>query len=108
MAPSADIGDKHGVFQPCHGTAPDIVGRGLANPTAMILSGAMMLEWLGERHNLSACSAAATELTQSVEAAFGDGDLVSPENGGTSGTEKIALRVSEHLARRPVVSELRA
>ena len=40
MAPSADIGDTHAVFQPCHGTAPDIMGKGLANPTAMILSAA--------------------------------------------------------------------
>ena len=49
FAPSADIGDEHAVFQPCHGTAPDIAGKGIANPTAMFLSGAMMLEWLGER-----------------------------------------------------------
>ena len=47
MAPSADIGDDHAVFQPCHGTAPDIAGKGMANPTAMILSAAMMLDWLG-------------------------------------------------------------
>ena len=40
MAPSADIGDKHAVFQPCHGTAPDIMGQGKANPSAMILSAA--------------------------------------------------------------------
>ena len=40
MAPSADIGDTHAVFQPCHGTAPDIMGKGIANPTAMILSAA--------------------------------------------------------------------
>ncbi len=82
MAPSADIGDKHGVFQPCHGTAPDIAGRGVANPTAMFLSAAMMLDWLGERHGRPACSSAATELSGAVEAAFGDGDLRSPENGG--------------------------
>src|SRR5690606_2421348 len=44
MAPSADIGDDHAVFQPCHGSAPDIMGTGMANPTAMILSGAMMLD----------------------------------------------------------------
>ena len=47
-APSADIGDDYAVFQPCHGSAPDIAGQGLANPTAMFLSAAMMLEWLGE------------------------------------------------------------
>src|SRR5258707_6004463 len=49
MAPSADIGDTHAVFQPCHGTAPDIMGKGLANPTAMILSAALMLDWLADR-----------------------------------------------------------
>ena len=51
MAPSADIGDQHAVFQPCHGTAPDIMGQGKANPTAMILSAAMMLDWLADKHD---------------------------------------------------------
>jgi len=46
MAPSADIGEAHAVFQPTHGTAPDLAGKGVANPVAMILSVAMMLEWL--------------------------------------------------------------
>jgi 3-isopropylmalate dehydrogenase len=46
MAPSADIGPKHAVFQPSHGTAPDIAGKGIANPLATILSAAMMLDWL--------------------------------------------------------------
>jgi 3-isopropylmalate dehydrogenase len=46
MAPSADLGDNCGVFQPSHGTAPDIAGKGIANPIATILSAAMMLEWL--------------------------------------------------------------
>ena len=50
MAPSADIGDKHAVFQPCHGTAPDIMGQGKANPTAMMLSAALMLDWLADKH----------------------------------------------------------
>ncbi len=49
IAPSADIGDTHAVFQPCHGTAPDIMGQGKANPTAMFLSAAMMLDWLADR-----------------------------------------------------------
>src|SRR5499427_3782100 len=49
MAPSADIGDKHAVFQPCHGTAPDIMGKGIANPTAMILSAGLMLDWLADK-----------------------------------------------------------
>ncbi len=49
LAPSADIGDDHAVFQPSHGTAPDIAGKGIANPIATILSAAMMLEYLKEK-----------------------------------------------------------
>src|SRR5499427_9792238 len=59
MAPSADIGDTHAVFQPCHGTAPDIMGQGVANPTAMILSAALMLDWLADRHGHPGAEAAA-------------------------------------------------
>jgi len=97
MAPSADIGDAQAVFQPCHGTAPDIAGRGLANPTAMFLSAAMMLEWLGDRHGVHACHRAAVELTRAVERAFANGDLVGAENGGNAGTQMISDRVREQL-----------
>lgn len=90
MAPSADIGDKHAVFQPCHGTAPDITGRGLANPAAMFLSAAMMLDWLGERHETSACESAAHMIYGAVDAAFADGTLVPSEMGGQAGTEEIS------------------
>jgi 3-isopropylmalate dehydrogenase len=54
FAPSGDIGDEHALFQPCHGTAPDIAGKGIANPAAMVLSAAMMLDWLGTRHDVQA------------------------------------------------------
>ena len=101
MAPSADIGDRHAIFQPCHGTAPDIAGTGLANPTAMFLSGAMMLEWLGERHGVAQCGEAARRLTAAVEAAFASGDIVSYENGGTSGMAEITERVRTALLRTP-------
>jgi 3-isopropylmalate dehydrogenase len=95
MAPSADIGDTQAVFQPCHGTAPDIAGRGLANPTAMFLSAAMMLDWLGDRHGVPDCSRAAAELTRAVEGAFSDGTLVPVECGGTAGTKAISERVRD-------------
>jgi 3-isopropylmalate dehydrogenase len=100
MAPSADVGDTHAVFQPCHGTAPDIAGRGLANPTAMFLSAAMMLDWLGDRHALPACHRAAAALTRAVEAAFAGGGLVPVEHGGSAGTAEIAERVRRELASR--------
>ncbi len=102
MAPSADIGDQHAVFQPCHGTAPDIAGKGLANPAAMFLSAAMMLEWLGERHDAPQCGRAAVELAEAVDEAFAQGDLNGVENGGAAGTEAVAAGVRKALDRRPV------
>jgi 3-isopropylmalate dehydrogenase len=99
MAPSADIGDRHAVFQPCHGTAPDIAGRGVANPTAMFLSGAMMLEWLGDKFAVDACARAASVLTRAVEQAFADGSLVPAEFGGSAGTREITERVRQELER---------
>lgn len=104
MAPSADIGAKHGLFQPCHGTAPDIIGMGKANPTAMILSGAMMLDWLGETRDVSACAAAADLLERAVDAAFADGSLKPCEFGGDAGTDEIARRVGEHIATLPLAA----
>lgn len=93
MAPSAEFGDRHGVFQVCHGTAPDIAGQGLANPLAMIMSGAMMLEWLGERHDAPACSESAALVYAAIERAMADGDLVTIENGGSATTAQMTARI---------------
>ena len=89
MAPSADIGDTHAVFQPCHGTAPDIMGKGLANPTAMILSAAMMLDWLADRHGHEGAAQAARAIEGAVDRAFAAG-LKPCEFGGRDGTAAIA------------------
>jgi 3-isopropylmalate dehydrogenase len=92
MAPSADIGDKHAVFQPCHGTAPDIMGKGLANPSAMILSAALMLDWLGERHDHPPAAEAAARIERAVDRAFATG-LQPCEFGGSGGTAAVAKAV---------------
>jgi 3-isopropylmalate dehydrogenase len=92
MAPSADIGDRHAVFQPCHGTAPDIMGQGRANPTAMILSVAMMLDWLADKHGLESATEAAERIEQAVDKAYAAG--ITPfELGGKNGTADIARAV---------------
>jgi 3-isopropylmalate dehydrogenase len=96
MAPSADIGDTHAVFQPCHGTAPDIMGKGLANPTAMILSAALMLDWLAERHGHAGAAAAARGIEDAVDRAFAAG-LKPCEFGGRDGTAAIASAVLQAL-----------
>jgi 3-isopropylmalate dehydrogenase len=97
MAPSADIGDKHALFQPAHGTAPDIAGKGIANPTAMLLSVAMMLEWLGTRENESRLLDGAQLLRDAVSSAFATGLVRPREFGGTSGTAAITSAVMDNL-----------
>lgn len=97
MAPSADIGDEHAVFQPCHGTAPDIAGQGKANPTAMFLSGAMMLEWLGNKHQSIAAIRAARLIEGAVSKAYQERNLQSFERGGTDGTRAITAAVLDAL-----------
>lgn len=99
MSPSADVGDKHALFQPSHGSAPDIAGQGKANPTAMILSAALMLEWLGETHRLPAASAEAARLSQAVDAAFASGGIHSFEAGGKDGTQAITAAIIDALAQ---------
>jgi 3-isopropylmalate dehydrogenase len=97
MAPSADVGDRHGLFQPCHGSAPDIAGQGKANPTAMILSAAMMLDWLAERHDDPRLAVAAQRLERAVDAAFASGKLLPFELGGLAGTAAIRDAVLANL-----------
>ena len=92
MAPSADVGDRHAVFQPCHGTAPDIMGQGKANPTAMILSAAMMLDWLADKHGHDGAAEAAQRIERAVDKAFAAG--IRPlDLGGRSGTADTAKAV---------------
>ncbi len=92
MAPSADIGDTHAVFQPCHGTAPDIMGQGKANPSAMILSAAMMLDWLAGKHNHPPAADAALRIERAVDKAFAGG-IKPMEFGGGDGTAAIGKAV---------------
>jgi len=93
MAPSADIGERHALFQPAHGTAPDIAGQDIANPTAMLLSVAMMLDWLGERHGDRALVDGARAIEAAVQAGFESGAVRPREFGGTSGTADITRAV---------------
>jgi 3-isopropylmalate dehydrogenase len=92
MAPSADIGDTHAVFQPCHGTAPDIMSKGLANPSAMILSAAMMLDWLADKHDHAPAADAARRIEAAVDHAFAGG-IRPPDLGGKDGTAAVAKAV---------------
>src|SRR5262245_31174270 len=85
MAPSADIGDKHAVFQPSHGTAPTIAGKGIANPIATILSVAMMLEWLGHAEAIRG----ARRIEQAVEKVLADPAHRTADLGGKVSTTQM-------------------
>ena len=97
MAPCGEIGERHALFQPAHGSAPDIAGRDQANPTAMVLSAALMLDWLGERHDLTALSAAARALETAIESGYRGGALRPIEQGGSQGTAEVARAVIDQL-----------
>jgi 3-isopropylmalate dehydrogenase len=93
LAPSADIGDRAAVFQPSHGTAPDIAGRGIANPLAMILSAAMMLQWLEEPASMEA----ARRIEAAVASVLSDRALRTPDLGGRLTTQEMGQAVVERL-----------
>jgi 3-isopropylmalate dehydrogenase len=95
FAPSADVGHEHALFQPSHGSAPDIAGQGIANPTAMILSAAMMLDWLGETRGIPAMADAAAAITAAVDTAFGERRVSSADIGGRDGTVAIGSAIAD-------------
>lgn len=86
MAPSADIGAKYAVFQPAHGSAPDIAGHGMANPLATILSAALMLDWLGRE-------AEGDAIRSAVEAALQDPTCRTADLGGRMSCNELTEKV---------------
>jgi isocitrate dehydrogenase (NAD+) len=90
LIPGANIGWEYAMFEPVHGSAPDIAGRGVANPIAMILSGAMMLRHLGERAGASAVESA-------VDAVLSRGEVRTADLGGSSATMEVAEAIADAL-----------
>jgi isocitrate dehydrogenase (NAD+) len=86
LVPGANIGEDAAIFEAVHGTAPDIAGRGLANPTAVMLAGAMMLERMGQRDR-------GQRLEKAVRAAIAAGRELTPDLGGTGTTASFTARV---------------
>jgi 3-isopropylmalate dehydrogenase len=101
MAPSGDIGDHYGLFQPSHGTAPDIAGRGIANPLATILSAALMLEWLGRRDGNADAGRAAARIEAAVDAVTRAGRALTPDVGGEAATKAVGDAVVAALDAPP-------
>ena len=95
LGPSAEIGQEHALFQPSHGTAPAIAGKNTANPLATILSAAMMLDWLGDRHQDAAGAGAASAVENAVSTVLNDGEICTPDIGGKASTNDVANAVAD-------------
>ena len=90
LAPSANIGDHAAMFEAVHGTAPDMAGKGTANPSALLLAGCMMLDHVGD-------GARAARVRRALEDTIREGKRVTRDLGGTAGTEEFADAVIERL-----------
>jgi isocitrate dehydrogenase (NAD+) len=90
LAPGANLGSDHAVFEPVHGSAPDIAGQGVANPLAMILTAAMMLRHLEEREIAGRIEDAVADLLR-------EGETVTPDMGGSASTKEVAEAVAHRV-----------
>lgn len=97
LAPSAEIGDEHAMFQPSHGTAPQLAGRNVANPIATILSAAMMLDWLADRHQDPLAGKAAERIEEAVRQLLAAGELRTADQGGSVSTSEVGRKLAERV-----------
>ena len=90
IVPGSNIGKDYAVFEAVHGSAPDIAGKGIANPTALIQSGVMMLQHLGELE-------AANKVEKALLYVFARKDVRTPDLGGTSSTDEFADAIAKAI-----------
>ena len=90
LAPSGNLGDENALFEPVHGSAPDIAGKGIANPCSMILSTAMMLDYLGEKET-------ALKINKAVENIVAKGKVLTPDLGGKAKTIEMTEAIVKEV-----------
>ncbi|HVC27519.1 MAG TPA: isocitrate/isopropylmalate dehydrogenase family protein [Nitrososphaerales archaeon] len=96
MTPSANIGADFALFEPVHGAAPDIAGKGVANPIAMILTLAMMLDWLSKTRHDEGCSAGASAVRSAVSRVL-ETSTRTHDLGGRATTMQVAAAIAKAL-----------
>jgi 3-isopropylmalate dehydrogenase len=97
FAPSANLGAHRGMFEPSHGTAPDIAGKALANPVATILTGALMLSWLAAEHGDARLAVAAERIEGATARVLTAGRMRTADIGGTATTSAMGDAIAEAL-----------
>lgn len=97
IAPAANIGEKFAIFEPVHGSAPDIAGKGIANPLSFILSARMMLDWLALKNNDKKCREASAAIEDAVTKILANG-IRTPDIGGSNKTQDVTKAVLKELS----------
>ena len=98
MAPGLSAGPRHAMAQATHGSAPDIAGRGLANPYAMIVSAKMLLEWLGHKKNDARALRAAASIDRAIDDVIATRTSLTPDLGGTATTSQMGDAIAARVA----------
>jgi isocitrate dehydrogenase (NAD+) len=96
VTPGANIGEKGAVFEAVHGSAPDIAGKGVANPLALVMSGVMMLNWLGSTRGERRFTEAASRIRSAYDRALAEG-ATTRDLGGSLGTMEFAEALVSRL-----------
>jgi 3-isopropylmalate dehydrogenase len=95
LAAGLNVGDHKAMAQATHGSAPDIAGRGIANPYAMILSAGMLLDWLHARHKDDRIGRVAQVIDTAAEQALTETKYLTPDLGGTATTSEVGEAIAE-------------
>ena len=94
LAPGLSAGPDRAMAQATHGSAPDIAGKGIANPYAMIMSGQMLMAWLGHKHNEPRAVEAAAVMERAMERVISEGRVLTPDLGGKASTSQMGDAVA--------------
>jgi len=99
LGASVNTGDDHGVAQAVHGSAPDIAGQGIGNPAALMVSAAMLLEWLGAKHGRDDLIAAADHFNGAIDRVLADAENHTPDLGGKATTAGVSDAVASEISK---------
>ena len=99
LAPGLNAGERHAMAQATHGSAPDIAGKGIANPYAMVMSGKMLLDWLALKRDEPKAAAAASLIDAAVERVVAEGRHLTRDLGGSASTREMGDAIAEAVAK---------
>ena len=97
LAPSAEVGDEHGMFRPIHGSAPKYSGKYVANPIATILSAKMLMDWLADKSNDKSARDAANRIEKAVDLTLKEGKVLPRDLGGSFKTNEVGNEIAKKI-----------